>query len=81
MQQALDRVKNWITVLVAHRLLTIKNADDILGLQDDKIIEQGVPAPDQEQEKHLPQAHQLAIAATDVAAELMRHFNTKIAPM
>jgi hypothetical protein len=36
---ALERVKNWTTVLVAHRLLMIKNADVISVLQDDKIIE------------------------------------------
>jgi ATP-binding cassette, subfamily B (MDR/TAP), member 1 len=35
-QQALDRVKNLTTVLVAHRLLTIKNADVISVLQDDE---------------------------------------------
>ncbi|TKW41019.1 hypothetical protein SEVIR_1G286100v4 [Setaria viridis] len=41
-QQALDRVmKNRTTVMVAHRLSTIKNADVISVLQDGKIIEQG----------------------------------------
>ncbi|KQK00850.1 ABC transporter B family member 2 [Brachypodium distachyon] len=41
-QQALDRVmKNRTTVIVAHRLSTIKNADVISVLQDGKIIEQG----------------------------------------
>ncbi|KAH7659116.1 Xenobiotic-transporting ATPase protein [Dioscorea alata] len=41
-QQALDRVmKNRTTVMVAHRLSTIQNADVISVLQDGKIIEQG----------------------------------------
>ncbi|KAG8374607.1 hypothetical protein BUALT_Bualt10G0013000 [Buddleja alternifolia] len=41
-QQALDRLmKNRTTVMVAHRLSTIKNADQISVLQDGKIIEQG----------------------------------------
>lgn len=41
-QQALDRLmKNRTTVMVAHRLSTIKNADEISVLQDGKIIEQG----------------------------------------
>ena len=35
----------------------------------------GAPAPDREQERRLPQARQLATAATNAdAAELMRHF-------
>lgn len=41
-QQALDRLmKNRTTVMVAHRLSTIQNADLISVLQDGKIIEQG----------------------------------------
>ncbi|KAL3817922.1 hypothetical protein ACJIZ3_003827 [Penstemon smallii] len=41
-QEALDRLmKNRTTVMVAHRLSTIKNADQISVLQDGKIIEQG----------------------------------------
>ncbi|PON87450.1 ABC transporter [Trema orientale] len=41
-QQALDRLmKNRTTVMVAHRLSTIKNADQISVIQDGKIIEQG----------------------------------------
>ncbi|CAI9775610.1 unnamed protein product [Fraxinus pennsylvanica] len=41
-QQALDPLmKNRTTVMVAHRLSTIKNADQISVLQDGKIIEQG----------------------------------------
>ncbi|KAL2489767.1 ABC transporter B family member 2 [Forsythia ovata] len=41
-QQALDRLmKNRTTIMVAHRLSTIKNADQISVLQDGKIIEQG----------------------------------------
>lgn len=41
-QQALDRLmRNRTTVVVAHRLSTIKNADQISVIQDGKIIEQG----------------------------------------
>lgn len=41
-QQALDRLmNNRTTVMVAHRLSTIKNADQISVIQDGKIIEQG----------------------------------------
>mgnify|MGYP000933167829 CR=1 FL=1 len=41
-QQALNRVmRNRTTVMVAHRLSTVKNADVISVLQDGKIIEQG----------------------------------------
>ncbi|CAL1376173.1 unnamed protein product [Linum trigynum] len=41
-QQALDRLmKNRTTVMVAHRLSTIKHADQISVIQDGRIIEQG----------------------------------------
>ena len=41
-QQALDRLGNQRTVLViAHRLGTIRNADNILVLKDGVIVEQG----------------------------------------
>ncbi|KAF7829207.1 ABC transporter B family member 2-like [Senna tora] len=41
-QQALDRLmQNRTTVMVAHRLSTIRNADQISVLQNGKIIEQG----------------------------------------
>ncbi|PIA50393.1 hypothetical protein AQUCO_01300853v1 [Aquilegia coerulea] len=41
-QQALDRIMmNRTTVMVAHRLSTIQNADQISVLQDGKIVEQG----------------------------------------
>ncbi|XP_043807365.1 ABC transporter B family member 2 isoform X2 [Manihot esculenta] len=41
-QQALDRLmRNRTTVMVAHRLSTIKNADEISVIQGGKIIEQG----------------------------------------
>ncbi|KAI3441858.1 uncharacterized protein J3R85_001909, partial [Psidium guajava] len=41
-QQALDRLmRNRTTIVVAHRLSTIKNADQIAVVQDGKIIEQG----------------------------------------
>ncbi|KAK3428800.1 hypothetical protein EUGRSUZ_E00260 [Eucalyptus grandis] len=41
-QQALDRLmRNRTTIMVAHRLSTIKNADQISVIQNGKIIEQG----------------------------------------
>ncbi|XVF11071.1 hypothetical protein REPUB_Repub07fG0237900 [Reevesia pubescens] len=41
-QQALDRLmRNRTTVMVAHRLSTIKNADQISVIQEGRIIEQG----------------------------------------
>lgn len=41
-QQALDRLmQNRTTIVVAHRLSTIKNADQISVLQDGKMVEQG----------------------------------------
>ncbi|KAJ0968043.1 hypothetical protein J5N97_024960 [Dioscorea zingiberensis] len=41
-QQALDRVmKTRTTIMVAHRLSTVQNADDISVMQDGKIVEQG----------------------------------------
>ncbi|GAA0153006.1 ATP-binding cassette [Lithospermum erythrorhizon] len=41
-QQALDRLmKNRTTVMVAHRLSTIQNSDQISVLEDGKIVEQG----------------------------------------
>ena len=44
-QQALDRLmKKRTTVVVAHRLSTIKNADQISVIQDGKIVEQGTHA-------------------------------------
>ncbi|KNC98873.1 uncharacterized protein SPPG_05840 [Spizellomyces punctatus DAOM BR117] len=41
-QQALDRVsKQRTTVVVAHRLATVKNADNIMVMSNGKIVEQG----------------------------------------
>ncbi|KAL6176028.1 hypothetical protein ACLB2K_052664 [Fragaria x ananassa] len=41
-QQALDRLmKTRTTIMVAHRLSTIQNADEISVIQDGKIVEQG----------------------------------------
>ncbi|PIA58600.1 hypothetical protein AQUCO_00500497v1 [Aquilegia coerulea] len=41
-QQALDRLmKNRTTIMVAHRLSTIKNADQISVLHEGKVVEQG----------------------------------------
>ncbi|WVZ24040.1 hypothetical protein V8G54_002584 [Vigna mungo] len=44
-QQALDKLmQNRTTVIVAHRLSTIKNADQIAVLEDGKIIQRGIHA-------------------------------------
>ncbi|KAK7346117.1 hypothetical protein VNO80_20632 [Phaseolus coccineus] len=44
-QQALDQLmQNRTTVIVAHRLSTIKNADQIAVLEDGKIIQRGIHA-------------------------------------
>lgn len=44
-QQALDRLMhNRTTLMVAHRLSAIRNADHISVLQDGKIVEQGSPS-------------------------------------
>lgn len=43
-QESLDRImKNRTTVIVAHRLSTVKNADSIAVIHKGKIIEKGNP--------------------------------------
>ncbi len=43
-QKALDQLmKNRTTIIIAHRLATIKNADYIIVLKDGKILEEGQP--------------------------------------
>ncbi len=44
-QTALDKVtENRTTIIIAHRLSTLKNADKIIVIEDGKIAEQGKPA-------------------------------------
>ncbi|MBE6648531.1 MAG: ATP-binding cassette domain-containing protein [Ruminococcaceae bacterium] len=44
-QKALDKVtENRTTIIIAHRLSTLKNADKIIVIEDGKIAEQGKPA-------------------------------------
>ena len=43
-QEALNKLmENRTTIVIAHRLSTIKNVDQIIALEDGKIVESGSP--------------------------------------
>jgi ATP-binding cassette subfamily B (MDR/TAP) protein 1 len=54
-QEALDRVMtNRTTVIVAHRLSTVRNADTIAVIHQGTLVEKGIIAKHQFQNHHLP---------------------------
>lgn len=83
-QEALDKVsKNRTTLMIAHRLATIKKADNIVVLQKGKLVQQGTHEELMAQEGGaywtLATAQQLAPEADESAEEAMRFSEAEIA--
>ncbi|KAK0644568.1 P-loop containing nucleoside triphosphate hydrolase protein [Cercophora newfieldiana] len=83
-QEALDKVsKNRTTLMIAHRLATIKKADNIVVLQKGKLVQQGTHDQLMAQEGGaywtLATAQQLVPEAEETAEETMRFSEAEIA--
>jgi ATP-binding cassette, subfamily B (MDR/TAP), member 1 len=83
-QEALDKVsKNRTTLMIAHRLATIKKADNIIVLQKGRLVQQGTHDELMAQENGaywtLATAQQLVPAAEDTAEEAARFAEAEVA--
>lgn len=69
-QEALEQLKGSMTIIViAHRLSTIRHADQVIVMEQGRVIQQGVSAAFPRSQRHFPAAAELSDRCSDVTSD------------